>query len=189
MGIVIKIVALLLFISILFYSLFGFGVEKQINNHFVGLDKRVGSNQLTALDKIECKILYRTMVLIGRPIYREASQILHHYIDGNGKPLNLNSDYIKTSPVVHKALRSMKAGESKEVRFKQHEDWRLSYALNPFILKKEQNRVRIYQRIVFRNEKGVYTNLNLFFFKVKLPDRLIYALNPKPYTVYSEWEE
>ncbi|MBK0401879.1 hypothetical protein I5M27_02715 [Adhaeribacter sp. BT258] len=126
-------------------------------------------------------------MIVGKIIYPESANLLEHYLDGTGKNLYLEADYFRKSPVVRKNLNSMRVNETKEVRFKQHEDWRLSYALNPFYLKKGRKMIKIYQEIEFSTKKGVYTNLNFYFFKVRLPDRLVHVLKPKPFMVYISW--
>jgi hypothetical protein len=172
---------------LLLLILFGSWIEKVVNHHLAAIDQRWETEQLTVMDKVECKVLYGTMVLVGMTFYPEASSILGHYMEGYGKDLFLKPDYIKKSPVIIEALKQMKVGEEKEIRYKQEQDWRLSYALNPFKIRKEQDKIRIYQKIVFKKDKGIYTNFDLFFIKIKLPDRLIYITNPKQFTVYSEW--
>ena len=163
---------------LLLLTLFGSIIGNVINNHFQALDKRYGNNQLTNLDKAECLVLYHTMAAVGQLSYPEAGQILEHYLEGTGEDLWLDPTYLKTSPVVVRNLKSMRVGEIREVRFHQKEDWQLSYALNPFSIKNDRNKVLVYQKIIFPSEKGVYTNLNLFIFKITLPDRLIHVVNP-----------
>ena len=175
----------LVFISLM--SPFGKLIESCVNQHFASLDLRYEKGDLTALDKLECKILYQSMSMAGKFIYPEASSILGHYIEGSGKDLILKPNYIKKSPVIIEALKQMKVGEVKEIRYKQKQDWRLSYALNPFYLKKGKNTAIVFQKIIFKKEKGVYTNLRLGIINIQLPDRLIYSLQPKKFNVYSNW--
>ena len=75
------------------------------------------------------------MIIGGRIVSPEGSDILYHYCFGNGDTLNINSSYIRKSPVVLKSIKDLRIGEIKKVIFKQSEDWRLSYALNPFHIK------------------------------------------------------
>ncbi len=153
----------------------------------MSIHNRMLSNEITAFDSIECKLLYEGMIVAGKFLYPEGAEILNHYINGNGSDLNLDPTYIQSSPVVVRHLQKMRIGETKVVRFSQREDWRLSYALNPFKLKKEKDRVLLWQEIEFLKSKHVYTELNFGVFKLKLQDGLIHSLKPKKFVVRSEW--
>jgi hypothetical protein len=119
----------------------------------------------------------------------EGSAILWHYCFAKGEDLTLKSDYIPNSPVVLKELRKMKIGQDKTIRFSQEEDWRLSYALNPFHLVKTKSGFKIYQYIKF-DTKGIdRTVINLHLFKFTVQDRWVYLLNPKPFMVYYRYSE
>jgi hypothetical protein len=113
--------------------------------------------------------------------YPEGVSVLTHYIFGGGKTLELKSNYLPTSPVIIKSLNNMNVGETKVIRFKQYKDWRLSYALNPFRLKKLKNGFRIYQYIKFDTTGNIYTIVNLFGVKIKIYDNWVNLLNPTPY--------
>jgi hypothetical protein len=89
------------------------------------------------------------LILGGKIIAPEASEVLSHYCFGNGDTLYLNSDCLKTSPVVLKSIKDLKIGQSKSVSFKQQEDYRLYYALNPFTIKSTTRGFRITQYIEF----------------------------------------
>jgi hypothetical protein len=113
----------------------------------------------------------------------EGMEILQHYCLGDGYELVLESDYLPDSPVIQSELKKMKIGQDKVVRFYQKEDWRLSYALNPFHLVKKQDGFEIYQYIKF-DSKGVdVTELNFYLFKIKVKDSWVHLVNPKPFMV------
>lgn len=113
----------------------------------------------------------------------EGMEILQHYCLGDGSELVLESDYLPNSPVIQSELRKMRVGQHKVVRFHQREDWRLSYALNPFHLVKKQNGFEIYQYIKF-DSKGVdVTELNFSIFKVKVKDSWVHFVKPTPFMV------
>jgi hypothetical protein len=119
----------------------------------------------------------------------EGSAILWHYCFAKGENLTLKSDYIHKSPVVIKELRGMKIGQDKTIRFSQDEDWRLSYALNPFHLVKTKSGFKIYQYIKF-DRKGIdRTVINLHLIKFTVQDKWVYLLNPKPFIVYYRYSE
>jgi hypothetical protein len=113
----------------------------------------------------------------------EGMEILKHYCFGDGSELVLESDYLPNSPVIQSELKKLKIGQDKVVRFYQKEDWRLSYALNPFHLVKKRDGFEIYQYIKF-DSKGVdVTELNFYLFKIRLKDSWVHLVNPKPFMV------
>lgn len=134
------------------------------------------------------KTLVILMIIGGFFIAPEASQILRHYCFGDGSNLYLKSDYFKQSPVVLKQIKTLKIGESRRVTLKQKEDWRLSYALNPFILTRLKNGYRIHQYIKFDESGLVITQLNLGLTKIKIPDNIVHTFECTPFTVISEWK-
>ena len=131
------------------------------------------------------KIIVLGMMIGGYIVSPEASQILYHYCFGNGETLVLESDYIKTSPVIIKNIKTMKNGESRRVGFTQNEDWRLSYAINGFTMKKIDNKVVIEQYIKFSGEQ--YTDLNFIFFKKRVSDGIVNEFDTKPFLLYHEF--
>jgi hypothetical protein len=122
-------------------------------------------------------------IKVVAPLYlpTEGMQILYHYIFGDGEDLILESDYLPHSPVIKKALRTMKVNEKKRIAFKQVEDWRLSYALNPFYLTKTKNGFEIYQYIKFDTTGTVYTYIKTPFGTVKIMDNWVHLVECKPY--------
>ena len=109
--------------------------------------------------------------------------VLSHYISGSGETLQLDPVYIKNSSVVRKAIKNMRIGETKKISFKQSEDWRLSYALNPFRIARKSDGYEISQWIEFDRSNKVYTYLNLGFTKIKVYDNLVHAYSCKPFMV------
>ena len=96
----------------------------------------------------------------------------------------LKSDYIKYSPVIQKKLKEMKVGEKRKVTFKQWEDWRLSYALNPFYIEKRKDNVIITQYIKFDNTDRDYT----WFGPFRIKDNIVHTFDCKPYQLYHEFK-
>jgi hypothetical protein len=129
------------------------------------------------------KILVLGMMFVGSFIFPEASQILTHYCFGSGEKLVLQSDYIHNSPVVIRELKKMKVGQKKRIVFKQHEDWRLSYALNPFYIEKRKDKVIITQHIKFATTNETYTLFGPF----KISDNIVHVFDCTPYDVYYEF--
>lgn len=119
----------------------------------------------------------------------EGCAVLQHYFLGNGKPLTLKSDYLPKSPVIVKALKGMRVGEVKKISFYQYQDWRLSYALNPFHLKKLKNGFDIYQYIKFDNKAGIYTTINIGGFKFNFKDNWVHFLKTTPYNLTYQYKE
>ena len=119
----------------------------------------------------------------------EGSSILQHYCFGNGEDLELTSDYLPDSPVIIKNLKKMITGQDKKITFHQYEDWRLSYALNPFQLVKKQNGFEIYQYIIFDKKGEVITEINLHLFKFKVKDSWVHLLNPTPFMLVYQYNK
>jgi len=113
--------------------------------------------------------------------FPEGVSVLTHYVFGKGEKLELKSDYLPKSPVIVKSLKLMKIGETKVIRFSQKKDWRLSYALNPFRLKKLKNGFEIYQYIEIDKTGKVYTIVNLGGHKIKIYDNWVNLLDPTTY--------
>jgi hypothetical protein len=111
----------------------------------------------------------------------EGMEILQHYCFGDGSELVLDSDYLHNSPVIQSELKKMRIGEDKVVRFYQKEDWRLSYALNPFHLVKKRDGFEIYQYIMFDKKGKVITEINFQLFKTKVKDSWVHILQPTPF--------
>jgi hypothetical protein len=119
----------------------------------------------------------------------EGCAILQQYCFGDGTELVLESDYLPNSPVIQSELKNMRIGQVKVVRFYQKEDWRLSYALNPFHLLKTKNGFRIFQYIKFDEKGEVFTEINFKFFKFKVKDSWVNLINPTPFMVVYHYRE
>lgn len=113
----------------------------------------------------------------------EGISILSHYMFGNGEDLVLKSNYIPNSPVIKKELKKMSVGETKKITFQQKEDWRLSYALNPFRLTKTKNGFEIYQYIKFDFSGKVFTYVNTPLGRIKIYDNWVHIKKCKPFMV------
>ena len=129
------------------------------------------------------KILVIGMILVGALFFPEASQILRHYCFGDGSTLYLKSDYIKRSPVVLKKLKKMKVGQKRKVGMHQWEDFRLSYALNPFTMEKRKDKVVITQWIQFDRTNKVITWVG----PIPIPDNIVHTFKCTPFLVYHEF--
>ncbi len=75
----------------------------------------------------------------------------------------------------------MKVGEQKKVEFRQPEDWRLSYALNPFHIKREKDGYLVYQYIEFDRSGKIHTDLNLGFTKIRVYDNIVHVFDCKSF--------
>jgi hypothetical protein len=122
-----------------------------------------------------------SMILGGKVVSPEGSQMLKHYCFGNGDTLEVQSNYIRTSPVVLNSIKSMKVGQTKKVMFTQSKDWRLSYAFNPYNIKREKDGYIMYQYIKFDTTGKIYTDLNLGFTKIRVYDNVVHIFDCKPY--------
>lgn len=130
------------------------------------------------------KILVLGMIVFGALFYPEASVALRHYCFGNGEKLVVESDYIKNSPVVLKHLKNLKTGQKKKIAFKQPEDWRLSYALNPFTMEKRKDKVIITQWMQFDTKNESYTHFGPF----SIYDNIVHTFDCTPYLFYHEFD-
>ena len=113
----------------------------------------------------------------------EAIQIVGHYIFGNGEDLDLKSSYLPESPVIKKQLKSMKIGETKRISFIQKDDWRLSYALNPFHLKKNRDGFELFQYISFDHSGTVFTYIKTPLGNIKIKDDIVHFKKCSPFMV------
>ena len=120
------------------------------------------------------------LIMGGYVVAPEASDIVSHYCFGDGDTLYLDPSYIRESDVVKQHLSKMNVGETKQIRFHQKEDWRLSYALNPFNITKTKDGAILHQYIKFRGHD--YTYLNIMGHKVKVSDNVVHVFDCKPYT-------
>lgn len=130
------------------------------------------------------KIVVIGMIVFGSFFFPEASQALKHYCFGNGEKLIVKSDYIKNSPVVLKHLKRMKVGQKKKVGFHQWEDWRLSFAINPFTIEKRKDKVIITQWMQFDKTNKVFT----WFGPIPIPDNIVHTFECTPYMFYHEFK-
>lgn len=129
------------------------------------------------------KIIVIGMIVIGAIFFPEASQVLKHYCFGDGSTLYLKSNYIKTSPVVKRKLEKMQVGQKRKVGMHQWEDFRLSYALNPFTMEKRKDKVIITQWIQLDTTNKVITWVG----PIPIPDNIVHTFDCKPFLVYHEF--
>ena len=59
------------------------------------------------------KIIVLGMIVFGSIFFPEASKALSHYCFGDGDTLKVESDYIRSSPVVQKEVETLKDGEKR----------------------------------------------------------------------------
>ena len=133
---------------------------------------------LVLLSSVSTKLMVIGMIVFSTFTYPEASSILKQYCFGDGDTLMLDTSYLKVS---------MKVGEKRIVRFKQKDDWRLSYAINGFTLIKKKNKVIVKQYIEFDKTGKIYTDLNLGITKIRVDDGFVHTFDCTPFWVYSEF--
>lgn len=164
--------------------------EVFINQTIENLLTRAEQNQLTVLDKA----LLHSGALLGMGIsywsYPEATQVLWHYIYGDGSALELKADYFKSSAYLNQQVKQLGSGTHGALTLKQQQDWRLSLVFNPYYLKVTPDEVIIFQpQLDFAplRQTRRFTLVPLGLMKVKVYDNLIHALNPKPFKVFAKW--
>ena len=135
------------------------------------------------------KIVVVAMIVGGFFIAPEASQILSHYCFGDGDTLYLDSSYLKTSPVVISAAKGLNVGgKIAEVRLNQSDDWRLSYAINGFTLKRTKKGFVIQQWIEFDKTGTIPTNINFGVGKLRVQDAIAHTFDCTPFWVICEFK-
>lgn len=179
----------LLVTLLLLASPLGRVVEGAVNADLAGMHQRQLTSQNTAFDRLQCRLLYGSIVWLGGLRYPEGAAIIDHYLHGGGSDLYLPAGYIRRSPVVRQALATLALGQTKVVTLRQQQDWRLSYALNPFRIRRKKNQVVVFQWIVFDSRPAARTVLDLRLLRFTVPDGLIHVLHPQPFMVYCVWKE
>lgn len=135
------------------------------------------------------KLFVVTMIVGGFFVAPEASQILSHYCFGDGDALYLDSSYLKTSPVVISAAKGLTVGgKIAEVRLNQSDDWRLSYAINGFTLKRTKKGFVIQQWIEFDKTGTIPTNINFGVGKLLVQDAIVHTFDCTPFWVICEFK-
>jgi hypothetical protein len=129
-------------------------------------------------------VLVLYMMMYGAIFFPEASAILRHYVFGDGSVLVLRNDYISTSGVVLHHLREMRPNEARRVRMHQKEDIRLSYALNPFEIRRNGSDVTVRQWIKFDDKGKDFT----WFGPFPLPDNIVHVFDCTPFEVKSTFK-
>ncbi len=163
--------------------LFMMGCNKEISSYVNHLTYK---EKLNPVEKMFVYTSFNSMWVIGYPLFPEAAEILKHYLHGDGTEKVISNSYIKTSPFIKNLIKEKGVG-THVIRFKQHRDWRLSYALNPFRLQvKEDGEVNIYQWIHFPENKKIAVRLNIFGRELRVNDALIHKLNPKAFMLKVE---
>ncbi len=134
------------------------------------------------------KILVLACIFGGYFVAPEGSVVLTNYCFHHTDTLILDSSYLQRSPVIVKYAKKLKIGQTKKcIGFKQFQDYRLSYALNPFTISRSKDGYTISQWIVFDTTGKVHTTLNLFLFKVVVPDNFVHTFKCTPFMVISKF--
>jgi hypothetical protein len=173
---------------ILIASPLGRLMDRQLTVHFRQMNERREGHRLTWADGVQCRVLYNGIALGGRLLSPEGGAVIYHYLYGEGKDLWLSPDYIQRSSVITRSLALLREGESRRFTFRQADDFRLSFAVNPFNLRrKDGGYVLLWQKIEFDAKPYTYTTLDYGIGSFRLPDALIYSMRPRAYTVYCQW--
>ena len=184
-----RVLLFFLFLALVLWSPVGRLVERGVDAHLAGIHRRQLADQNTALDRWQCRLFYGGIVTLGGLRYPEGAAVIDHYLHGGGQDLYLSNVYIRHSPVVRRRLAALSVGQTAVVTLRQQEDWRLSYALNPFRLRREAHRVVIYQWMAFDPRPVARTVLDLGLLRFTVPDGLVHVLHPRPYMARCEWTE
>ncbi len=129
-----------------------------------------------------------SMIFGGKILgYDEASSILYNYCFTNIDSLELSPDHLRKCPVILTAIKNMKAGETRVIKFKQSECWRISYALSAITIKRTNNSIILSQFVDFDRSGRIYTYLNLCGYKVKIYDSIVHCFYCHPFVAYSKF--
>lgn len=164
--------------------------EYALSGYFDRLAERGAKGELNFLDKTILHSGLLTGTFISQFVYPEAADLLFHYVYGDGSDLELASAYFKKSNYLSSKIDKLGPGIHGPIGFKQHQDYRLSLAFNPYYLEIQAEKVRIYHpKIEFAPAKGekVPTKVPLGKLTIRVYDNLVSALNPTPFYVFSEW--
>lgn len=91
------------------------------------------------------------MLFFGRLVYPEASNILKHYLYCNGDYLKIRSDYFKRSKFIKITLEKNDNEIIGPVTLKISDDPGIAYAVNGFYIKRDSNKIVIFQDISFES--------------------------------------
>jgi hypothetical protein len=170
----------------------GGGIESWVD----GAVTRAEGGDVSSFDRFMAELAVRAGILSFKGRAPEAAEIVSHYCYGDGSELRLDSTYIRTSPIIRRALAEVPVGQSKFVSYSQEEDFRLSLALNPFTLSHRKigdaDWYRVSQAIDFDKPgsgKKVKTLLKFGLLEFKVRDAFVGLLNCKPFVASSEWQE
>lgn len=134
------------------------------------------------------KIFVLALIFGGYFVSPEGSAVLTNYCFHETDTLFLDSSYLQRSPVIVNLAKKMRVGQTvKCYGFKQYKDYRLSYALNPFTISRSKQCFTISQWIAFDTTGKVYTTLNLYLFKVRVPDNFVHTFDCTPFMVISKF--
>ena len=96
---------------------------------------------------------------------------------------------MKRSPVVISAATGLKVGgKINKVRVIQSRDWRLSYAINGFTLKRTKKGYVIQQWIEFDKTGTIPTDINFGVGKLRVPDAIVHTFDCTPFWVICEFK-
>ena len=174
----------------IFSNAFRAAVENQVNQTIIRLSHATADDTLTSSDRRLVKAFVSLGITLGRWEYPEAAQVLSHYLDGDGKPLSLPSEYFQKSQYLNSLVNDKGDGIHGPFTFQQKRDWRLSLALNPLYLAITGDHIKLYHpKIQFAQarQSDVYTVVPIGKLNILFYDNLISALNPTPFYVFSEW--
>ena len=168
------------------------GVATMINTYSNNLMDRAERRDLTLIDRWVLRFGLLVGTTLSRYHYPEASMVLNHYVHGDGSPLELPHRYFANSSYLNGLVSSLGDGDHGPIALTQHQDWRLSLALNPFYVSVNGKKIRIYNpRVEFApvGSARVVTSVPVGKRKLRIYDNLVSALDPTPFEAYAEWSK
>ena len=174
-------------------------VETGLNKRYQEIEHRYLSQTNTVGDKLLLHATYRVGALGGQLVVPYASRILRRCINGNERPLNLHSRYIRyKSPKIRETVSILKHqtdGTYRYSGFKQREDWKLSMAFNPYNITTEtiqgDRHITLWYDFTWPEPPEAYdTVIPVGTMKIRLNDGLVHVISDCPtYRVQQTWIE
>ena len=89
-------------------------LQQKINN----VQSRAIKGQITSSDKDFLRLLYRTMAYGAQMTFLlpESARLMHHYLDGSGKPTTINTSLYTQSPRVIKKMKTIRRQIASECK-------------------------------------------------------------------------
>ncbi|NBB21556.1 hypothetical protein GVN20_19480 [Runella sp. CRIBMP] len=167
--------------------LFRTNTESALNQYLKKMSVRAENRTLTRGDKIIIKTLTHCGIVAAYPIYPEAARIIYHLLHGKGTPYQIPSSYFEDSPYLQNEISKRGIGNFGPIGLRQHQDWRLSLAFNPYYLRITKDSVEVYHpNMACLTSHKIVTTVPLGRLNVRVHDNLLTPFQT-PYYCFAKW--